>query len=429
MPANNAQIYHVQAGDTLSAIAVKTGKTVRELASLNGLKNPNKLDVGQVLYLNKETAFSAQALFLDALRHPIENLVYKLVIDGKALVGTTPKDGLSPETVTRNAKSKIEVYAKDIYGNWQHLASTISDYGKKIITLVSPDILFKDQLRPHPVDAPTAPQPATQPRAEQAYGKQPPIPMPGSGDPTKNNPNVKKKHKKGKKGESIVQLEISLPLELLRYFEKYTGKELSQDQWERMALSLQCEPNVLKAIAVVESGGRVAFWKLNGNPSAAYIPQILFERQKFQYLTKGEFDRYPDISGAPRKAGTYGGPSTQYLRLINAYRLAPNEAIEACSWGKFQILGMNWRLCGQSSINDFISKMCTDECGQIELLANFIKNKKDVVSVNDMKHYESLLLKAVQNKDWFSIARYYNGPNYKKFKYDEKLKSAYECQN
>ena len=41
--------YKVKAGDTLSGIAVKFGTTTKSLQSLNGISNPNKIFVGQVL--------------------------------------------------------------------------------------------------------------------------------------------------------------------------------------------------------------------------------------------------------------------------------------------------------------------------------------------------------------------------------------------
>ncbi|ARW56626.1 N-acetylmuramoyl-L-alanine amidase (plasmid) [Bacillus licheniformis] len=43
--------YTVKKGDTLSEIAVKTGVSVAKLQSYNGIKNPNKIMVGQVLNL------------------------------------------------------------------------------------------------------------------------------------------------------------------------------------------------------------------------------------------------------------------------------------------------------------------------------------------------------------------------------------------
>ena len=44
----------VQSGDTLSAIASKygNGKTYKELAQINGIKNPNLIYVGQKLIIS-----------------------------------------------------------------------------------------------------------------------------------------------------------------------------------------------------------------------------------------------------------------------------------------------------------------------------------------------------------------------------------------
>ena len=43
--------YIVKRGDTLTGIAAKYNTTVNELVKLNGIKNPNKIIVGQVLRL------------------------------------------------------------------------------------------------------------------------------------------------------------------------------------------------------------------------------------------------------------------------------------------------------------------------------------------------------------------------------------------
>ncbi|QAT64738.1 LysM peptidoglycan-binding domain-containing protein [Bacillus glycinifermentans] len=47
----SGKTYTVKKGDTLSEIAVKTGVSVAKLQSYNGIKNPNKIMVGQVLKL------------------------------------------------------------------------------------------------------------------------------------------------------------------------------------------------------------------------------------------------------------------------------------------------------------------------------------------------------------------------------------------
>ena len=48
-------MYTVQSGDTLSGIAAKYGMTVNELAQLNGISDPNRIQVGQVLKVYGES--------------------------------------------------------------------------------------------------------------------------------------------------------------------------------------------------------------------------------------------------------------------------------------------------------------------------------------------------------------------------------------
>ncbi|MFN8597686.1 MAG: LysM domain-containing protein [Anaerolineae bacterium] len=49
---SSATVYVVQAGDTLSSIARRYGVTAADLASANGLLNPNLIYVGQRLGFN-----------------------------------------------------------------------------------------------------------------------------------------------------------------------------------------------------------------------------------------------------------------------------------------------------------------------------------------------------------------------------------------
>lgn len=47
----SSPVYYVQSGDSLSKIASKVGVTAREIAELNGIKDPNKIKLGQKLVL------------------------------------------------------------------------------------------------------------------------------------------------------------------------------------------------------------------------------------------------------------------------------------------------------------------------------------------------------------------------------------------
>ena len=62
---SNAQVstdstYVVKSGDTLSGIANKFGTTYQKLAEINGLSNPNIIYPGQVLKINGATANSTK---------------------------------------------------------------------------------------------------------------------------------------------------------------------------------------------------------------------------------------------------------------------------------------------------------------------------------------------------------------------------------
>ncbi|PKO85846.1 MAG: hypothetical protein CVU18_17990 [Betaproteobacteria bacterium HGW-Betaproteobacteria-12] len=441
--------YCVRRGDTLGAIAKRAGKSVQDLMHWNGIKNQNLLTEGQSLYLSEEKAFGVSVLFLDALRNPIENLLYKIQYDGQTKSGTTSANGFLPQMVTHDAKSRVEVWIQDLQGHWQNVCNQTSDFGHKLITLVSSSVVIKGETEKHPPTAPVRPEasPASKSAPGKA-GKQPPPPPAASGTPSKNNPAVKTKTTKGKQGQSIVQISVDIPEGLTGLFDNYVGGEITQEQWEEAAERIDCETEVLRAIAEVESGGRIAFWRLN-KADGANIPAILYERHYFSKATQNKYDKdHPDISWPTgyRKKDQLGKKDTKmsdgqvdaddiysdyasaYLRLINAYRLDPNAALKSCSWGKFQIMGDNHVLCGEKELANFVKKMCTSEAAQIGLLAEFIRNKPRSWKnpKNKVLGKEISLWDAVKTKDWAAIAFNYNGPGYKTYGYDTKLKNAYE---
>ena len=138
--------YRVRPGDTLSSIARRTGVSIATLQRWNGLRDPHKIRVGQVLYLSEASAFGVSFVFLDALRHPIANLPYRLEVDGRTVVGKTGPQGQIPTQVTQAAQSKVELWIQDAHSQWQKLVSTVSGYGHKLITLVSGAIVVPTTL-------------------------------------------------------------------------------------------------------------------------------------------------------------------------------------------------------------------------------------------------------------------------------------------
>jgi hypothetical protein len=179
------------------------------------------------------------------------------------------------------------------------------------------------------------------------------------------------------------------------------------------------------------------------------VPAILYERHYFSRLTRGVHDQdHPDVSwptGYRKKAqlgqddkrmhdkrvdadDVYSDYASSYLRLIRAFRLDPEAALKSCSWGKFQIMGDNFKLCGEQSIESFVEKMCTSEHAQVGLIAEFIRRKPQAWKnpKNRTLGKEISLWEAVKTKNWRAIAFNYNGPSYETYAYHTKLEQAYE---
>lgn len=454
--------YLVQAGDTLTSIAKRSGRTLADLKRFNNLADANRLKLGQTLYLSEETAFGISVLFLDLLRHPIANLPYRLRFDDKTLQGMTDETGAILNKVTQSARSEVEVWVNTVENQWQQIASTASGYGHKLITAVSDFLVVKGQTEKLPAGAPPRPAPDPQSKNKNPQAVQPPPPRPAQGKPSSNNPDVKTKPKKGPQGQSVVEIGIDLPEGLMALFQQYKGEKITEEYWMSTSTALKCEVEVLKAIADVESKG-AAFWKLNAQNNGGIVPAILFERHYFHRLTcangprmntrehkyhgigvpncNSPHDRFPDIchpvpfvarkdktgqatlgkadtrmpSGHIEVTDQYGDSAKIYLRLVNAYRLNPEAALKSCSWGMFQIMGDEHEGACGVSLNYFMTKMCSGECGQLELLRRFIEKKAS-----------GKLLTAVRAKDWAKVAYYYNGPDYKTYSYDKRLESAYK---
>ena len=176
-----------------------------------------------------------------------------------------------------------------------------------------------------------------------------------------------------------------------------------------------CEPAVIKAVCRVEAP-RGGFMKDDR-------PLILFEPYRFSNLTAGKYQgtviqidnvNYPlSLSGHwDREVAMYGPSSIQYEKLGAAQKLDNDAALKSCSWGKFQIMGENFNLCGFSNVTDFVTAMNIGEKEHLMAFVRYVKSRK----LDDM----------LRLKDWAGFALHYNGPGYKQNQYDSKLQDAYQ---
>lgn len=145
---------------------------------------------------------------------------------------------------------------------------------------------------------------------------------------------------------------------------------------------------------------------------------ILYERHvMYRQLYANGIDpdplaaKYPEIVN--KKTGGYLGGAKEHSRLEQAKTIHLKSALESASWGAYQIMGFHWKALGYSSVEDFVEAMSTSERSQLEAFVKFIK-------------IDPVLLKAIRDDDWVTFAKRYNGSNYAKNKYDEKLSAAFK---
>ena len=179
---------------------------------------------------------------------------------------------------------------------------------------------------------------------------------------------------------------------------------LTDEDYAAAASVLGVDPATIKAVAEVETSGS-AFDTMGR-------PRILFERHYFHRLTLGRHDAH-HAAISSRAAGGYGKFSAQYAKLEEAYGLDPDAALGSASWGRFQIMGSNYRAAGFSSVREFVRALTRSEGAHLSAFVQFVGHDKG------MSH-------ALQRQDWADFARAYNGKGFKKNLYDSKLKAAYD---
>src|ERR1700719_2796935 len=119
---------------------------------------------------------------------------------------------------------------------------------------------------------------------------------------------------------------------------------------------------------------------------------------------------------APFWTGAQYGPAGahQYDRLTGALALDQTAALEAASWGLFQILGANFAICGFAAVEDYVAAMCRSEADQLQAFGEFCRHNG--------------LDRALQAQDCTRFALGYNGPAEADNDYDTKLDAAYQAR-
>ena len=185
---------------------------------------------------------------------------------------------------------------------------------------------------------------------------------------------------------------------------------LVDDDYVDAAQFIGCEEAAIRAVDEVESGG------------SGFLPdgklKILFEGHIFHRYTKGKFAiSNPDICYRNWTSKFYTKGSIQargdgeLAKLQRAIKLDRKAALMSASYGRFQVMGFNFAVCGYKDVETFFEDMQHDETKHLESFINYVMHNR--------------LDDDLINLDWARFARGYNGPEYTKNAYDVKLYKAY----
>ena len=190
------------------------------------------------------------------------------------------------------------------------------------------------------------------------------------------------------------------------------GVTITNNELSLISSCYGLEPAALKAVQIVETGGRSGF-VTKGHPT------ILFEGHIFwQQLKRKGIDPQRHVDGNENilypkwdKTKYYGGLK-EYERLTAACAINAEAALLSTSWGMFQILGLNYAMCGERHIKEFVRKMTYSELHQMSLALMFMKKAK--------------LIRLLNTRQWSAFAKLYNGNDYAANHYDTRLEEAYK---
>lgn len=201
----------------------------------------------------------------------------------------------------------------------------------------------------------------------------------------------------------LVKVETALAVEAKE--PAHVEKRLTVSDVNAAGASIEVAAAKIWAFKDVESGRDSGF----GDDGR---PLILFEPHVFSKLTDHRYDKtHGGVSYPKWDAKRY--PAEQddrWAQLEYAARLDHDAAYQSASYGLFQVMGFNWKLCGYASLQAFLDAMHRSERDHLEACIGYLKGKG--------------LVSALKAGDWLTLAAGYNGTGQAPV-YAAKLAKAY----
>ncbi len=172
-------------------------------------------------------------------------------------------------------------------------------------------------------------------------------------------------------------------------------KYLSEPLIAQLAKDFNLEERIVKTVIRVESAG-------SGFDKNTQKIKIQFEPHIFKRETGIVIENGVDVQ------------TQEWIAFNAAYRINPEAAMHATSWGCMQVMGFNHDSAGYHTVGEMVTMFKESEYYQVAGGLYFIKSYPN-------------MYRALKEMDWATFARYYNGKNYHQFSYDIKLNAAYKA--
>lgn len=190
-----------------------------------------------------------------------------------------------------------------------------------------------------------------------------------------------------------------------------------KEHFELLSTQPGLEREVLRAIAVAETGDKIPFKEFVPGEQHALI---LYERHYMRrLLMKADYTPAqvnllstdePKIVHTYESTYSYGSLNDQYTRLIRARELNEDAANMSCSWGKFQVMGEYYKHLYKTT-QELVEAQNYCALQHLQYFKIFLTDEKR-------------MLNSMKTKNWTDIAEKYNGRT--QVGYDIKIENAYK---
>jgi len=172
---------------------------------------------------------------------------------------------------------------------------------------------------------------------------------------------------------------------------------ITGEEYIKLSIEFKIPVSHIKKVVKVESGG-IGFDKATGKIIIQFEPSWF--KRKSPYTPSGKWS----LNKVERQV-------EEWKAFSDAFSKNANAAMESTSVGLMQVMGFHYKLLGFKTVGEMWDFAKKSEANQLNLGMRFIKS--------NLKMY-----KAAQTGDWETFAYYYNGEQWRKYDYANRLAKA-----